>query len=127
MYSASLIMSKEKIIKSSDDPDRVAWTFLTNHSHVLISLAGNGNLRVRDIAQQVSITERAVLKILGELEEAGIITRTREGRRTHYSIHRDRPLRHQVEAHCTTGHLLAMIGKRAPVAIASRQRNKPGF
>ena len=93
--------------KPSASPDRVAWTFLTNHSHVLISLAGNGNLRVRDIAEQVSITERAVLKILGELEEAGIITRTREGRRTHYT-------------HCTTGHLLALIGKRAPVANASR-------
>ena len=120
MYFDSFFMSKRKVTKPLASPDRVAWTFLTNHSHVLISLAGNSNLRVRDIAQQVSITERAVLKILGELEEAGIITRTREGRRTHYTIHRDRHLRHQVEAHCTTGHLLAMIGKRAPVADASR-------
>jgi DNA-binding transcriptional ArsR family regulator len=120
MYCDSLFMSKVKLKKPSASLDRVPWTFLTNHSHVLISLASNGNLRVRDIAEQVSITERAVLKILGELEEAGIITRTREGRRTHYTIHRDRPLRHQVEAHCTTGHLLAMIGKRTPVANASR-------
>mgnify|MGYP006269424479 CR=1 FL=1 len=108
--------------KASASTDRAAWTFLTNHSHVLISLAGNGNLRVRDIAEQVFITERAVLKILGELEEAGIITRTREGRRTHYAIHRDRPLRHQVEAHCTTGHLLAMIGKRSSVASTAHRK-----
>jgi DNA-binding transcriptional ArsR family regulator len=111
MYCNSFFMPKRKIAKPLVSADRAAWTFLTNHSHVLISLAANGNLRVRDIAEQVAITERAVLKILGELEEAGIITRTREGRRTHYTIHRDCHLRHQVEAHCTTGDLLAMIGK----------------
>jgi DNA-binding MarR family transcriptional regulator len=122
MYCDSFFMSKRKMTNPLANPDRGAWTFLTNHSHVLISLASDGNLRVRDIAEQVSITERAVLKILGELEEAGIITRTREGRRTHYTIHRDRALRHQVEAHCTTGHLLAMIEKRAPVTNSSSKK-----
>ena len=88
------------------------WTFLTNHSHVLICLSENPDLRVRDIAAQVAITERAVLKILRELEEGGIISREREGRRTRYEIHATVQLRHPVEAHCRVSHLLGMIKKK---------------
>ena len=66
--------------KSSPEP-KTGWTFLTNHSHVLICLAENSDLRIRDLADRVGITERAVLKILGELEDGGIISRERAGRR----------------------------------------------
>ncbi|MEM9251343.1 MAG: winged helix-turn-helix domain-containing protein [Planctomycetota bacterium] len=85
------------------------FTFLTNHSHVLICLHGEPDLRLRDVAERVGITERAVQKIVGELEEAGVLTRHREGRRNRYEVHGDRPLRHAVEAHRTVNDLLAMV------------------
>lgn len=85
------------------------WTFLTNHSHVLICLADDPEARLRDVAAQVGITERAVQKILADLEQAGVVTRRREGRRNRYSIHRDRPLRHPVESHRSVGDLLGMV------------------
>jgi DNA-binding transcriptional ArsR family regulator len=88
------------------------WTFLTNHSHVLICLAQDGDLRLRDVAQRVGITERAVHKIVTELEDAGFITREREGRRNHYEIHPDVHLRHPVEAHCTVRELLQVVNKK---------------
>jgi DNA-binding IclR family transcriptional regulator len=91
-----------------------AWTFLTNHSHVLICLARDPFLRMRDVALLVGITERAVQRIVADLEEAGIIVRTRDGRRNHYEIHRSLPLRHSVEAGCTVGDLLSLISDSAP-------------
>ncbi len=87
-----------------------SWTFLTNHSHVLICLARDPELRVRDVAEQVGITERAVLKILGELEGAGYLARTRVGRRNRYEVHPDRPMRHRVERGHTVGELLDVMG-----------------
>lgn len=87
-----------------------AWTFLSNHSHVLLCIARDPTVRVRDIAQAVSITERAVQRILGELEEAGVIDRSREGRRTRYAIHEEFPLRHPIEADHCVGELLRLIG-----------------
>ena len=86
-----------------------AWTFLTNHSHVLICLARDPELRLRDVAVAVGITERAVQRIVAELEEGGVITRTRDGRRNHYTINRSLPLRHPVEAGCTIADLLSMV------------------
>lgn len=85
------------------------FTFLTNHSHVLICLAADPQARVRDVAAGVGITERAVQKIIHELEEADIITRHREGRRNRYEVHRDKPLRHPLEMHCRVDHLLRMV------------------
>lgn len=73
------------------------WTFLTNHSHVLICLARNPDSRLRDLASEVGITERAVQGIVNDLEAAGFVVRHREGRRNHYSIVADRPMRHRVE------------------------------
>ena len=60
------------------------WTFLTNHAHVLLCLAAAPGSRVRDIADRVGISERAVLRILHDLVEAGYVTRQRAGRRSHY-------------------------------------------
>ena len=75
-----------------------SWTFLTNHAHVLLCLAGSPGLRVRDIAARVGITERATLRILHDLVEAGYLSRERVGRRTRYRLQLDRPMRHAVEA-----------------------------
>lgn len=74
------------------------WTFLTNHAHVLICLFRDPELRVRDLALQVGITERAVLRIIGELAEAGYLEIHKDGRRNRYRINGTPPLRHPVEA-----------------------------
>ncbi|MFM7320610.1 MAG: helix-turn-helix transcriptional regulator [Armatimonadota bacterium] len=84
------------------------WTFLTNHSHVLICLARDPELRLRDVAQRVGITERAVQRIVAELEVAGAITRERDGRRNRYAVHADVKLRHPIEAHRTIADLIAL-------------------
>lgn len=74
------------------------WTFLSNHSHVLVCIAQDPDVRVAEIAGRVGIGERAVHRILRDLEEAGYVTRAREGRRNRYAVHLDRPLRHPLEA-----------------------------
>lgn len=84
------------------------WTFLTNHAHVLLCLAEAPELRLREVAEHVGITERAVQRIVTDLEEAGIVTRSREGRRNHYAINEAMHLRHPNEAHCTVSDLLAL-------------------
>lgn len=87
------------------------WTFLSNHLHVLLCLAEEPDVRLRDVAEQVGITERAVQRIVSELEVAGIITREKEGRRNHYEIHGEIPLRHPLEAHHTVGELIALLAE----------------
>ena len=74
------------------------WTFLTNHAHVLVTLAADPEIRVRDLADRVGVTERAALRILHDLEAAGFVHRERDGRRTHYRLRLDRPMRHPIEA-----------------------------
>lgn len=86
-----------------------SWTFLTNHSHVLICLSQDPQLRLRDVAERVGITERAVQRIIADLEDAGILTRSRDGRRNTYEIHAGRPLRHPIEAHCTISDLIQIV------------------
>ncbi len=85
------------------------WTFLTNHSHVLLCLSQDPGARLRDVAVAVRITERATQKIVAELEEGGIIERTREGRRNHYVINYEARLRHPLEGHCTIADLLETL------------------
>ena len=85
------------------------WTFLTNHAHVLISLAGDPTLRIRDLAARVGITERAIQRIISDLEEAGYLTHDRDGRRNLYRVRANRPLRHPVEAHQTVAALLQAL------------------
>jgi predicted transcriptional regulator len=74
------------------------WTFLTNHARVLICIARDPELRVRDVADRIGITERAAQLIITDLEEAGYLVRTRVGRRNTYTINADRPFRHPAEA-----------------------------
>ena len=90
-------------------PSFPAWTFLSNHGHVLICIARDPNVRVREIAQAVGLTERAVQRILSELEEAGVIERTRQGRRTHYEVNERLPLRHPIESQHSIGELVRAV------------------
>lgn len=86
------------------------WTFLTNHAHVLICLAGDPGLRLRDVALRVGITERMVQRIVTQLEEAGVLTRVREGRRNRYELNPECPLRHPLESSRSVGDLLRLVG-----------------
>lgn len=106
MYPIAYMPSKKKI---APPPAGSSWTFLTNHSHVLLCLAGDDSLRVRDLAGKVGITERAVLKILSELDEGGVIKREREGRRNRYRVQHRARLRHDLEAHRTVGDLIKAV------------------
>lgn len=85
------------------------WSFFTNHAHVLLCLAEDPEMRLRDVVAAVGITERAVQKIISELESGGVLERTRIGRRNVYRIHGELPLRHPVESHCTVQGLIGFI------------------
>ena len=85
------------------------WTFLTNHAHVLIALHANPDLVLREVAVRVGITERAVQRIVQDLEEEGFIRREKVGRKNHYQVLTQEPLRHPLEAHRNIGDLLRLI------------------
>jgi DNA-binding MarR family transcriptional regulator len=87
------------------------WTFLTNHAHVLLCLSKEHHDTLREVAQCVGITERAVQRIVADLESANIITRTRDGRRNTYKVNPNVALRHDLEAHKTVGDLMKMVLK----------------
>ena len=85
------------------------WTFLSNHAHVMLCIAQEPEVLLREVANRVGITERAVQRIIADLEEGGYLSRTRVGRHNHYEVHADRPLRHAVESHRDVGALLVLI------------------
>lgn len=85
------------------------WTFLSNHSHVLILISRNPDVVLRHVAIRVGITERAVQRIIADLEEAGILEREKVGRQNHYRIISNKPLRHSIESHRTIADLLSLM------------------
>jgi len=85
------------------------WTFLTNHAHVLLCIAREPEVRMRDVAQQVGITERAVQRIVSDLEQAGYLHRSREGRRNRYEVQTELPLRHPIERHERVSSLISLV------------------
>lgn len=85
------------------------WQFLTNHTHVLVAIQRNPDIRQREIAEVVGITEGAVQRIVHELEESGCLTHTRVGRRNHYEIVHESDLRHPLETNHTLGELLKTL------------------
>ena len=93
--------------------DHLSWTFLTNHAHVLLAIAAEPQIRLREIAERVGITERATHRIVTELGEAGYLTVVKEGRRNTYTVVRDRPLRHPAEQHHRIGELLKVLSHRS--------------
>ncbi len=86
-----------------------SWTFLTNHAHVLLCLASDPDLTLREVALRVGITERAAHRIVGELEQEGALIRERQGRRNHYQINEQFPLRHPLEEHNKVGRLIELV------------------
>jgi len=94
------------------------WTFFSNYGHVLVCLSRNREARLRDVAAEVGITERAVQKIVRDLQEAGFLTISKQGRCNRYRINRRKSLRHDLESHCTVGKLLALVSRAAPMPVA---------
>jgi DNA-binding IclR family transcriptional regulator len=85
------------------------WTFLTNHAHVMLCIAADPGVRLRDVAEKVGITERAAQRIVADLVGAGYLTRTRVGRRNQYEVHPELPLRHPVEHAKEVGDLVRLL------------------
>lgn len=98
---------------AGNEAEAARWTFLTNYTHVLVLLFRDPSMVLRDVAAKVGITERAVQRIIAELEAEGFITREKVGRQNHYRIRTDLPLRHPIEANCTIGDLLRLVHRKS--------------
>lgn len=102
------------VTRRTTAPDEITgarWTFLTNHAHVLLLLAWHPTIVLREVAHRVGITERAVQRIIADLEAGGFIEREKMGRQNRYRIRDTQSLRHSLEAHRTIGDLVEMIGQ----------------
>ena len=85
------------------------WTFLTNHAQVLLCLSDTPDIRLRDVAERVGITERATQRILAELVEAGYVKAERVGRRNRYTVDREHAMRHSAQFGYEIGALLEAL------------------
>ena len=95
--------------RSAEQKAGGGWTFLSNHAHVLLLLAKEPEIRLRDVAERVGITERAVQRIVADLEQGRYIERVRTGRRNRYKVHPEMPLRHPIEAHRKIASLIHLV------------------
>lgn len=107
------------------------WDFLTNHAHVLLCVADDAGIRLRDIAAAVGVTERGAHKILTELVEEGYVLRERHGRRNRYKVKPELPLRHPLVHDREVGDLLNVLlrperparnGRRTRSAVTDRAK-----
>ena len=87
-----------------------AWRFLTNHGHVFLELASNPDVRISELSDLVGITERAVVRILRDLESDGYVEVIREGRRNRYRVHANLPMRHPNLRDHAVGELVKALG-----------------
>jgi len=90
-------------------PTPSSWDFLTNHAHVLLCVAHDPGIRLRDIATAVGITERAAHRILSQLVEEGYVLRERQGRRNRYQVVAELPMRHPLVQEREVGDLLDLL------------------
>ena len=91
------------------NPETRSWHFLTNHAQVLLCLQRNPDVRLRDVARTVGITERATQRIVTELVEGGYVTKTREGRRNRYALDPSVEMRHPSQVGHEIGELLDVL------------------
>jgi DNA-binding IscR family transcriptional regulator len=85
------------------------WTFFSNHGHVMICLSRNSDVPLREVALAVGITERAVQRIVADLEEAGYLIREKRGRQNVYTLNKDMKLRHELEKKHCIGEILEIL------------------
>lgn len=117
---ANIIGEQRK--STSADGDQI-FRFITNHAHVLQVISNDPTVRINDLAQEVGITERAARTIINELDVAGYLTKSRDGRRNRYQVHAALPLRHPRHRHHTVGDLIRFLnarpGSRRRIAASS--------
>lgn len=89
--------------------DTKPWTFVTSHGQVLLCIAQDPEVRLRDVADRVGITERAAQRIVADLIDAGYVARTRVGRRNHYTINAEAEMRHDLQRGLEIGELLELL------------------
>lgn len=89
--------------------DETRWTLLTNHGRLLLLIAQNPDSRLRDLADSAGITERSTQTIVTDLERAGYVAVTKQGRRNTYAVNRGRPFRHPAESGHTVGELIDLF------------------
>lgn len=92
-----------------------SWTFFTNHAHVLFCISQNPDVRIREVAASVGITERATQRIVAELEGSGYLRHEKVGRRNRYQLTTTSHLRHPIESHVTIDHLLHLLSARSSI------------
>jgi len=103
------------------------WTVFSNHGHVLVCLAKNNEARLRDVAADVGITERAVQKIVRELQQGEFVSISKHGRCNRYDVNTRKNLRHPLQASCTVGELLkALAHKKTRPAARAEPKATPG-
>ncbi|TFC81291.1 ArsR family transcriptional regulator [Cryobacterium cheniae] len=100
------------------------WTFLTHHAHLLLAIAENPDARVEELADTVGVSSRAALSIMADLVEGGYIRRERVGRRNHYSIERNRPLRHPSNASHSVDEMITVFATLAPAGPRPDDRGR---
>ena len=100
------------------------WTIFSNHGHVLVCLARDSEARLRDVASDVGLTERAVQKIVRDLQECDMISVSKHGRRNRYRLNHKKALRHDLEAHCSLGELIELVAHNSNVKTA-KSSSKP--
>jgi hypothetical protein len=94
---------------SSGHPDEKPWRFVTSHTQVLLCIARNPEIRIRDVARLAGITERAAQRIIADLVEAGYLERMRVGRRNHYVVKDELKMRHPLQETHEIGELLELL------------------
>lgn len=85
------------------------WTFLTHHAHVLVAISQGSDLTIDQIASQVGITARATAGIVSDLVEAGYVIKEKVGRKNHYIVNGDIPLRHPQNENAKAAELLGLF------------------
>lgn len=93
----------------SSGRDEKPWRFVTSHTQVLLCIARNPEIRIRDVADLIGITERAAQRIIADLVEAGYVERMRVGRRNHYLVKTDLRMRHPLQQTHEIGELLDLL------------------
>lgn len=109
MKTRNLEPVASKVELKLKEPRTSSWTFLSNHAHVLLLLTRESEILLRDVANLVGITERAVQKIVADLEEGGFLKKEKCGRCNRYTVNMKKPLRHPLEAHKPIGELLRIF------------------
>ena len=100
-----------------DEPQ--SWAMLTNHAHVLVSIADEPEIRIREIAVKTGITERAAQRIIGDLEAAGFLSHSRVGRRNHYEVAFEQKSAHPLERHLDVNSLREGISEASQAGAST--------